>query len=87
MAWPGMAWPLLACQILSFVKCKNVSRDAETKTYEVLKSWELENKELCLHHTTGIKSEISLSTQFYFLIPYTSKGLLGLNVCAQSIPL
>ena len=38
MAWPGMAWPLLACQILSFVLCKNVSRDAiETKTHEVLK--------------------------------------------------
>ena len=57
MAWSGMAWPLLACQILSFVLCKNVSRDAiETKTHEVLKSWELENKELCLiHHTTGIK--------------------------------
>ena len=27
----------------------------ETKTHEVLKSWELENKELCLHHTIGIK--------------------------------
>ena len=25
------------------------------KTHEVLKSWELQNKELCLHHTTGIK--------------------------------
>ena len=57
--WPGLAWHGLASFGLSnIIIClvQNVSRDAiETKTHEVLKSWELKNKEFCLHHTTGIK--------------------------------